>query len=61
MFSENLIIFLRLIIILDTIEEIWVFLINFQKFLWVSKTFWINIKKKSNCEKIKILRNLKVT
>ena len=44
-FCENLRIFLKFIIILDTIEEIWIF-INFQKILQENQRFWINNKKK---------------
>ena len=44
-FCENFKLFLKFIIILDTIEEIRIF-INFQKFLRENQRFMINNKKK---------------
>ena len=59
MFCENLRIFLKFIIILDTIEKIWIF-IYFQNFCEKIKDFELIIRKIQIIKKnLKILKTLK--
>ena len=51
-FFEILRIFLKYIILYNTLEKIWDMFINFQKFLWESQNFLNNIKN-SNLEYVK--------
>ena len=56
MFYENLRLFVKFIIIHDTIEEISDIFINFQIYLWERKDFGLTLKKNSNFEKNQFIK-----